>query len=201
MVRVAEITRGVVVLPRSPPVRVFVRLEESTVAHCLSLSPVSAPFLRNARHFLPFLSPSTLPRPPPFFPRVILSACAPSLFVLYLGRLVRANTTFRRHPPSGAIRLFLYTRVMTRGKFSKHLYTLRFPNVNMCVCVCMSVYLICTKYDTVLCSTFHSRWYLVCELDLYTRRKCISNRVFYHIIVIVQVCCKYYVLFFSKFKL
>lgn len=49
------------VLPRSPPVQVFVRLEESTVAHCPSLSPVSAPFLRNARHFLPFLSLSTLP--------------------------------------------------------------------------------------------------------------------------------------------
>lgn len=108
-----------VVLPRSSPIQVFVRLEESTVAHCPSLSPVSAPFLRNARHFLPFLSPFTLCPPvryrcppSPFFSRVIfalspspslsfsfsLYVCAPSLFVLYLGRLARANTTFRRRP-------------------------------------------------------------------------------------------------------
>jgi len=59
----AEIAQGVVVLPRSP-LQVFVRLEESTVAHCPSLSPVSAPFPRNARHFLPFLSPS-VPSPVP----------------------------------------------------------------------------------------------------------------------------------------
>lgn len=101
--------RGVVVLPRSPPIQVFVRLEESTVAHCPSLSPVSAPFLRNARHFLPFLSPFTLRPPVPavdvlllflFLSRYSLSLRAlPSLFVLYLGRLARANTTFRRRPP------------------------------------------------------------------------------------------------------
>ena len=49
-----------VVLPRSlsPRLRVFVRLEESAGAHCPSLSPVSAPFLRNARHFLPSPVPS-----------------------------------------------------------------------------------------------------------------------------------------------
>lgn len=49
-----------VVLPRSlsPRLRVFVRLEESAGAHCPSLSPVSAPFLRNARHFLPSPIPS-----------------------------------------------------------------------------------------------------------------------------------------------
>lgn len=50
-------SQGVVVLPRSPRLRVFVRLEESAGAHCPSLSPVSAPFLRNARHFLPFAPP------------------------------------------------------------------------------------------------------------------------------------------------
>lgn len=49
-------SQGVVVLPRSPRLRVFVRLEESG-AHCPSLSPVSTPFLRNARHFLPSLIP------------------------------------------------------------------------------------------------------------------------------------------------
>lgn len=42
----------------SPRLRVFVRLEESAGAHCPSLSPVSAPFLRNARHFLPSPIPS-----------------------------------------------------------------------------------------------------------------------------------------------
>lgn len=42
----------------SPRLRVFVRLEESASAHCPSLSPVSAPFLRNARHFLPSPIPS-----------------------------------------------------------------------------------------------------------------------------------------------
>lgn len=53
-------SQGVVVLPRSPRLRVFVRLEESAGAHCPSLSPVSAPFLRNARHFLPSLIPPFL---------------------------------------------------------------------------------------------------------------------------------------------
>lgn len=114
-----------VVLPRSPPVRVFVRLEESTVAHCPSLSPVSAPFLRNARHFLPFLSPSAIYRPPLAahlsFSLAILSTCAPSLFVLYLARLARANTTFRRYPSSRPAGSLLCARVIARRKFSKHL--------------------------------------------------------------------------------
>lgn len=122
------------VLPRSPPVQVFVRLEESTVAHCPSLSPVSAPFLRNARHFLPFLSLTTLPHHrhalTSLFPsRYSLSMCAPSLFVLYLGRLARANTTFRRHrSPSRRSTgcALLYARLMARRKFSKHSRGLRF---------------------------------------------------------------------------
>lgn len=118
-------SQGVVVLPRSPRLRVFVRLEESAGAHCPSLSPVSAPFLRNARHFLPSLIPpflfcfflfrhglalsrSSLLIPFVFFslhraapPSVASSlSTAPSLFVLYLGYLARANTTFLRHPPT-----------------------------------------------------------------------------------------------------
>ena len=116
-------SQGVVVLPRSPRLRVFVRLEESAGAHCPSLSPVSAPFLRNARHFLPSLIPPflfcfflsahglalsfRLSHPFLFFflhrpvpPCVASLSTAPSLFVLYLGYLARANTTFLHRPPT-----------------------------------------------------------------------------------------------------
>lgn len=79
-----------VVLPRSPRLRVFVRLEESAGAHCPSLSPVSAPFLRNARHFLPSLTP-------PFFFCFSLSLSLSSLFLFF--------SPFHREPRSFSLSL------------------------------------------------------------------------------------------------
>lgn len=125
-------SQGVVVLPRSPRLRVFVRLEESAGAHCPSLSPVSAPFLRNARHFLPFAPPCRpmllflpkSPLAPPLCCRLVLlplhpfrpflffflrSPDSPSFaprhpLCLFFIWVIwpRANTTFRR-PPTAAL--------------------------------------------------------------------------------------------------
>lgn len=98
-------------------------------AHCPSLSPVSAPFLRNAHHFLPFPQPSPHPVQPSFALRLFLFRslsftfydhfsllshsvftllspsislqCPSSMFVLYFRRLARANTTFRAFADGG----------------------------------------------------------------------------------------------------